>query len=52
VDLSNFIDWTIDTVAQKQDWDDYLLARLVVTFSHDALRPRVAVRLTEVKGER
>lgn len=49
VDVSNFIDWTIDTVTQKQEWDDYLLSRLLVTFSHDADNPRVAVRLTEVR---
>jgi len=48
VDVSNFIDWTIDTVTMKQEWDDYLLSRLVVTFSHDADRPRVAIRLTEI----
>lgn len=48
VDVANFIDWTIDTVAQKQDWDDHLVERGSWSCSHDKDRPRVAVRLTEV----
>lgn len=49
VDIANYIDWTLDTIAQKQDWNDDRCACGSWNFSHDTENPRIAVMLTEVR---
>ena len=48
MDTQNLLNFAINTVAQKQGWDDLVCKFGSWGSSHDEDRPRVAVRLTEV----
>lgn len=48
VDVANYIDWTLDTIAAKQNWDDSMCGYLTCGWSNDPDNPRAAVRLIEV----
>lgn len=50
LDVANYIDWTIDTVAQKQHWGDHLCGCGSWGWSHDPDKPRVVIRLTELRN--
>jgi hypothetical protein len=47
-DTQNLINFAINTVAQKQGWDDLRCKHGSWGSAHDPHRPRVAVRLTEI----
>lgn len=48
MDSQNLINFAVNTVAAKQSWDDKVCKHGSWGSTHDAQRPRVAVRLTEM----
>lgn len=48
MDTQNLLNFAINTIAQKQDWDDKVCKHGSWGSTHDDHRPRVAVRLTEM----
>jgi len=47
-DTPNLVDFAINTIKMKQQWDDNVVKSYGVNSSHDPDRPRVAVRLMEI----